>query len=80
MALPGDKGILLGETVNFIYSKMSQINLELKNFQIVQARGTIAKHIVELEQDEFQQRLAKKQFNLDFTLAWFNKFISSPQE
>ncbi|RUR08735.1 TCP11-related protein [Legionella sp. km772] len=80
LSVPGDRSALLGETIDYIYYKISQINLELKNHQIAQARGLIARNIVAMEQKEFHHRLSKKQFNLDYTLAWLDKFVSSPEE
>lgn len=77
---PGDGSSLLKETIDYVYYKLSQINLELKNYQINEARGLIERNIVGLEQKEFQNRLAKKQFHLDYTLAWLDKFVSSPEE
>ncbi len=76
---PGDASMLLKEALDFIYHKMSQINLELKNYHINQSRGLVARNIVALEQKKFQERLSGKQFNLEFTLNWIDKFVSSPE-
>jgi hypothetical protein len=76
----GDPSPILKEAIDYFYYKISQINLETKNFQIQQARGLIEKNIASLEQKEFQDRLAKKQFNLSYTLSWFDKFVCSPEE
>ncbi|VEB38118.1 T-complex protein 11 [Legionella sainthelensi] len=75
-----DTGILLGEALDYIYYKMSQINLELNNFQITQSRELISKNIVAFEQRKFQERLSGKQFNLQFVLGWIDKFVSAPQD
>ncbi|KTD05948.1 T-complex protein 11 [Legionella gratiana] len=75
-----DAGILLKEALDYIYYKMSQINLELNNFQINQSRGLIARNIVTFEQRKFQERLSDKQFNLEFVLGWIEKFVSAPQD
>ncbi|KTD53362.1 T-complex protein 11 [Legionella santicrucis] len=75
-----DTGILLKEALDYLYYKMSQINLELNNFHINQSRGLISKNIVAFEQRKFQERLSRKQFNLQFVLGWIDKFVSAPQD
>ncbi|KTC83914.1 TCP11-related protein [Legionella cincinnatiensis] len=75
-----DTSSLLKEALDYIYYKMSQINLELNNFQINQSRGLISRNIVAFEQRKFQERLSGKQFNLQFVLGWIDKFVSAPQD
>lgn len=74
-----DTNVLLTEALDYIYAKMSQINLEVNNFKINQSRGLIARNIVFFEQKKFQERLSAKQFNLEFVLNWIDKLVSTPQ-
>ncbi|MDR3443127.1 MAG: TCP11-related protein [Legionella sp.] len=62
---------LLKQALDFIYHKLSQTNFEVNRFH--------AQNIVPYEESKFQERLSKKQFNLDVTLNWIDKFISTPQ-
>ncbi|MDI1351811.1 MAG: TCP11-related protein, partial [bacterium] len=75
----GDATILLNEALNFIYNKMSVINLERKNYQINQTRKLIGQNIVACEQNAFETRLSDKQFNLEHTLKWIDQFVRSPE-
>ncbi len=71
---------LLKEAIDYIYSKMSQINFEITNFKIDLNRPGIAQNIVTLERQEFQARVLRKQFNLHYTLTWLDKFLKNPEE
>jgi hypothetical protein len=72
--------LLLKQALEFIYRKMSQINLEMTNFHIQQARGLIARNIVAFEQQKFQERLSKNQFDLTLVLSWIDKMVSTPKD
>lgn len=73
-----DPGILLKEAVAFIYQKMSQIYLEIRNHEIRQARESIARNIVAFEQGKFQERISGNQYNLAIVSHWVNKIVASP--
>lgn len=69
---------LLKEALDFIYYKISQINLDIKNTQLNMCRGSIPRMIVAMEQKQFQARLLGQQFNLEYILGWIDKFVSAP--
>lgn len=75
-----DMGSALTQAVEFIYRKLSLINLEVKNFHLNQSRELIGRTIFAVEQQKFQEHLSKKQFNLHFVFHWLDTFISHPAD
>ena len=70
--------LLLKQTIDLFYHKISQITLESRNFHINQACTPIAHGIVEFEQEKFQEHLAGKQFNLASILDFVDSMIETP--
>lgn len=79
MSEHGGSGTLLKECIDFIYHKMSQMTLEINNFKIRNAAHAINRSITVVERKYFEERLAAKQFDLGFVLAWIDKFIAAPE-
>lgn len=72
------QSVLLKEALDFIYYKISKINLDIKNTQLNLCRGSISRAIVATEQKQFQERLLGQQFNLEYILGWIDKFVTAP--
>jgi hypothetical protein len=67
-------------SLDFIYTRLSQINMDLSSFYIQQKFSLNLKNIVSFEQLKFQERLEKNQFNLAYVLGRIDKIVSSPEE
>ena len=70
--------LLLRETVDFFYRKISQINLGIKNEHLQQIRTLVAHDIVSFEQEKFRERRAGYQFNLASVLGLIDSIIQVP--
>lgn len=75
-----DQSIILKDSLDLIYDKLSQINYEIADFHFKNNREIIPGTIVEFEQKQFQERLSDQQFNLSLVLNWINKLVNTPKE
>ncbi|WP_133131230.1 TCP11-related protein [Legionella yabuuchiae] len=72
--LGANSGVLLKESVDFIYNKFSEINREMADF----VQTLVASNPIDYEKQAFYNRLQSGQFNLANVLGWIDKMVASP--